>query len=743
MADSAPEVGAGVTAFGAWVRAGRLELGWTQEEFADQSGLSVRTVRNLEAGRGGTPRPDTRRLAIAALSPTDHDRTTPVPPVRPAQLPADIPGFTGRAEQLRRLDALLDADPADSAGAVPISLITGTAGVGKSALAVHWAHRVADRFPDGQLYVNLRGYNPSGPALRFDEAVRAFLDALEVPPERLPHSVDAQAGLYRSLLAGKRVLVVLDNARDPEQVRGLLPGTAGCLVVITSRDQLTGLVVSEAAVPLRLDQLTEGEARSLLAHRLSRSRVAAESAAVDLIVALSARLPLALAIVAGRAATAAELPLATLADEMRQSRGRLDAFVSEDPSTDVRAVFSWSYHRLSQGAARLFRLLGLHPGPHICVPAAASLAGVTVPEARRLLTELTCRHLFTEHSPGRYTTHELLQAYAAELVRNDEPDGDRDEAVQRMLDHYLHTAHRAATLLFPETIKLAGPQQGVVPEEIVDDRAALDWFATEHHVLLAIVDRAETVGSDTHVWQLAWSLETYFDFRGYWHDLAATQEQAVAAASRLADPTAQAHAYRGLGGAHLRMGRYDTADRHHRSALDLFTGLADRSGQARSHRGLAWLCSQRDRHAEALEHNWQALSCYEEVDNRAGQASTLNSVGYSLALTGDHRQAVGYCRRALAMLREIGDQHSEAATWDSLGYAYHHLGENAKAIECYRRALDLHRMFGERYFEAIVLTHLGEAYDGSGQPEAAGQALRQAQEILAGLGRTADGEFRD
>ncbi|MFG1675342.1 ATP-binding protein [Micromonospora sp. NPDC049282] len=743
MADSAPEVGAGLAAFGAWVRAGRLELGWTQEGFAERSGLSIRTVRNLEAGRGGTPRPDTRRLAIAALSPTDHDRNTPVPPARPAQLPADVPGFTGRAEQMRRLDALLDADPGDSAGAVPISLVTGTAGVGKSALAVHWGHRVADRFPDGQLYVNLRGYNPSGPALRFGEVVRAFLDALQVPPERLPHSIDAQAGLYRSLLAGKRVLVVLDNARDPEQVRALLPGTAGCLVVVTSRDQLTGLVASEAAVPLRLDQLSEGEARSLLVQRLSRSRVAAESAAVDQIVALSARLPLALAIVAGRAAMASALPLATLADEMQRTRGRLDAFVSEDSSADVRAVFSWSYHRLSQGAARLFRLLGLHPGPHICVPAAASLAGVAISEARRLLTELTCRHILTEYPPGRYTTHELLQAYAAELVRDDEQDSDRDEAMQRMLDHYLHTAHRAATLLFPETIKLADPQMGVVPEDIVDDRAALEWFAAEHHVLLAIVDRAEAAGSDTHVWQLAWSLETYFDFRGYWHDLAATQTQALAAASRLADPAAQAHAHRGLGGAHLRLGQHDAADRHHRSALDLFTRLADFSGQARSYRGLAWLCSQRGRNAEALEHNRQALNRYEEAGNRVGHASTLNSVGYSLALTGDYRQAVDHCRRALAMLREIGDQHSEAATWDSLGYAYHHLGESREAIECYQRALGLHRRFGERYFEAIVLTHLNEAYDASGETEAAGQVLRQARDVLASLGRTADGGFRD
>ena len=305
--------------------------------------------------------------------------------------------------------------------AVVIVAIDGMAGVGKTALAVHWAHRVAALFPGGQLYVNLRGFDPNRSPVTPDEAVRGFLDALDVPPERVPATLEAQVGLYRSLLAGRRVLVLLDNASDAGQVRPLLPGAPGCVAVVTSRDQLAGLVTTAGAHPMTLDLPSADEARELLERRLGAARVAAESAAADEIIALCARLPLALAIVATRAATQPGLPLATLAAELRAAAGGLAEFTDPDLASDVRAVFSWSYRQLSPAAARLFRLLGMHPGPDIGLPAAASLAGQPAAEVRPLLTELARAHLI-ERAAGRYAFHDLLRAYAAELALALDPD---------------------------------------------------------------------------------------------------------------------------------------------------------------------------------------------------------------------------------------------------------------------------------------------------------------------------------
>ncbi|NRQ40467.1 transcriptional regulator, partial [Nonomuraea sp. NN258] len=342
------------------------------------------------------------------------DRAMPVP----AQLPYGLLDFAGRHAELDRLDELCpDEGPGGGpARAVVISAIGGMAGVGKTTLAVHWAHRVRDRFPGGQLYVNLRGYDPGGSAMDPAEAIRGFLDAFGVPPERVPIGLEGQAALYRSLLAGRRVLIILDNAENAEQVRPLLPGSPGCLVLVTSRDQLSGLVVAEGAQPLSVGLLTPDEARQLLARRLSQGRVRAESGAVDEIIELCGRLPLALAIVAARAATNPGFPLALLAGELRAAKGRLDPFHSTDRSTDMRSVFSWSLQRLSGAAQRLFRLLGLHPGPRISAYAAASLAGTPVTEARAALTELARANLVTEPAPGRFTCHDLLRAYAGELA---------------------------------------------------------------------------------------------------------------------------------------------------------------------------------------------------------------------------------------------------------------------------------------------------------------------------------------
>ncbi|OLB78390.1 MAG: hypothetical protein AUI14_13285 [Actinobacteria bacterium 13_2_20CM_2_71_6] len=346
--------------------------------------------------------------------------------VIPRQLPAAVRHFAGRSAELDALTRGLDQQ------AVVVATIDGTAGIGKTALAVYWARQVADRFPDGQLYANMRGFDATGSPLTPSEAVRGFLDALDVAPGRIPDSIDAQVGMYRSLLAGLRMLLVFDNARDAEQVRPLLPGSPGCLVVVTSRTRLTSLVTAAGAQPLTLDLLSTADARELLVRRLGPARVAAEPHAVTEIITWCARLPLALSVVASRAATHPGFPLAALAFELRNPRGGLDALAGGDPATDVRAAFSWSYRQLPADAARLFRLLGLHPGPDIGTAAAASLAGIPASQVRELLTELARAHLVTEHAPGRFSFHALLRAYATELVYGADSADERRSAVRRL-----------------------------------------------------------------------------------------------------------------------------------------------------------------------------------------------------------------------------------------------------------------------------------------------------------------------
>jgi tetratricopeptide (TPR) repeat protein len=671
----------------------------------------------------------------------------------PAQLPPDVAGFTGRDDELRHLDRLLTVTgrPSTTVGAsagpteeaprekptVVISAIGGTAGIGKTALAVHWAHRVADRFSDGQLYVNLRGFDPTGSPVTPAEAVRAFLDAFDVPSQRIPTSLEAQVGLYRSILARRRVLVLLDNARDAEQVRPLLPGGAGCLTVVTSRNQLSGLVASDGARPLTLDVLSAAEARDLLARRLGARRVAAEPHAADEIIASCARLPLALAIVAARAATHPEFSLAVLAGELRLARGGLDEFTNADLATDARAVFSWSYQQLSPPAARLFRLLGLHPGPDVATPAVASLAGVAVAQVRPALAELTRAHLIAEHTPGRYAFHDLLRAYASEQAHIIDPDAELRRAIHRMLDHYLHTAYTAARLLQPHRDPIAAPtppQPGVTPETLADHGQALAWFTAERAILLAAVNLATGINLDTHTWQLAWTLADFLDRRGHWHECAATQHAALSAARRLADPSMQARAHRTLGRAYTQLNRLDDARTHLRHALDLYRQCDDQTGQARTHHNFALTSERQGHHTEALDHAQRALELFQTAGHRAGQGTCLAHIGWLHAQLGDHKQALTHGWKALALLQELGHRAGQAGTWNILGHAHRHLGHAAQAITCYEHALDLYQHLGARQGEAVTLTGLGDTHHAAGNRDEARAAWQHALVILDELG---------
>jgi DNA-binding SARP family transcriptional activator/tetratricopeptide (TPR) repeat protein len=670
--------------------------------------------------------------AAAAAATTPPPGPRPLPP--PRQLPPPAQYFTGRAEQLMELSELLDQTTGTAAGAA-VAVIAGTAGVGKTSLAVYWAHQVAGSFPDGQLYLNLRGFDPSGTPVAPADAIRSCLDALGIPAERMPPALDARAGLLRSLLAGKRMLILLDNAQDAAQVRPLLAGPPGCLTVITSRHQLTGLAATHGAHVLSLDVLSGTEAAEFLASRLGAQRVAGEREAATELIGLCERLPLALAIIAARAAVRRDLPLAALVAELRDSHGVLDALNGGDTDTSARAVFSWSYRQLDDPAALMFRLLGTHPGPDISVPAAASLAGVPAGQARRLLAALTTAHLIAETAPGRFGLHDLLRAYAAEQARDHCPPAKFAEARLRALDHYLQTGFACALLLEPHRHQITPPEPrpGVRAEPLASNQQALAWFEAEHQVILAAINLAAASGCDIYAWQLAWTVVDFLDWRGYWDDWEATQEIALAACCRLGEVRGQAHARRSLARATHQLGRHDETPAHLDAALEKFSEIGDVPGQARCHIDMAAVLEPQGRYAEAIDHAQQALDQYRATGDLAGQASALNAVGWCHAMAGDHTLALSYCEQAIVLHRKIGDKDSQAATWDSIGFAHHHLGQYAEAIACYRRALGIYNETGHRHSRAETLIHLAETQHASGETVAARDAWEQALAILDDL----------
>jgi tetratricopeptide (TPR) repeat protein/transcriptional regulator with XRE-family HTH domain len=749
-----------IASIGATLRACRRSAGLSQMELAEQSGLSLRMISNLERGRTRWPHPESLHLLADALKLSDTARAgflaaagrrladavtnaSPAPSIAtppgsvavPRQLPAAVSYFTGRSGELAALSQLLEQQAATESGAVLISAIDGTAGVGKTALALHWAHQVAERFPDGQLYINLRGFDPAGTPVTSGQAVRQLLDGLGVPPERIPADLDAQGALYRSLLAGRRMLVVLDNASDPAHVRLLLPGAPRCLVLVTSRNQLAGLAAVDGAHLLTLGPLTEAEAHELLGRRLGSQRAAGEPDAVAELATLCARLPLALSIAAARAATRLVLPLAALAAEMRDERIRLDALDAGDAAADIRTVFSWSCRQLSEPAARMFRLLGVHPGPDITAPAATSLAGLPPTRTRHALAELARAHLITEHAPGRYACHDLLRAYGAEQARSLDSDTDLRAAVLRVLDHYLHTACAASQLLHPyrDPITLSPPQAEVLPEGLADRLQALAWFQAERQVLLAAIAQAAGEGFSPHAWQLPWAVATFLNWQGYWQEQVAVQQSALDAARCAGDRAGQAEAHRYLAQAQIRLGAYSDAAAHLTEVIELSQGLGKNASQARAHIDLVRALELQGRYREALSHAEQALQLYRAAEHRSGEASALNAVGWCHAHVGAHQQALDHCEQALAAHRELGNAVGEANALDSMGYTQLLLGNYAEAIACYEQAFQVHGDAGDRRDAAGILIRLGDAHQAAADPGAARRNWQQALAILHDL----------
>jgi DNA-binding SARP family transcriptional activator/tetratricopeptide (TPR) repeat protein len=650
--------------------------------------------------------------------------------VRPAQLPADLAAFAGRRAEVARVSALLEEPPA---GAMLIGAIDGMPGAGKTTLAVHWARLAADRFPDGQLYVNLRGFDPGGP-LGPAEALAGFLPALGVTPQQVPAGLDGRAALFRSLLAGQRVLVVLDNARDEAQVRPLLPGTPGCMVIVTSRNRLTGLVASDGASLLTLDVFSPADAQEALTRRLGAARVAAEPAAVEEIIASAGRLPLALALVAARAAAHPQFPLAAIAGELRDTRGSLDAFTGEG-GTDVRAIFSWSYRMLSPLAARLFRLLSRQAGPDISLAAAASLAAVPVRQTRSLLAELSRTRLLTEHSPGRYSLHDLLRSYAAELCAETDPPGTRDAATARLLGHYLYSAHHSHLLLQPHQLlpDLEPQAAGAQPEQPGSYTGALAWFTAEQRVIEAAVRYAAQHGLVRYAWQLAYVMTPFYQRSGLWHDWTATARTALSAARSGRDLAGQACLHRILAGACFHLGDSAAALAELDRARDLLTRLDLPAEQAYLHSNYGSVLSRLGRPEEATTHHRRAFELYRAAGLRLGEAYAMEGIGSCANRLGQPGRAITSITAAMDIHIELGDPYGEASSWERLGDSYQLLGEHGAAASCLERAMSLFRRLGSRADEAGILAALGDIQLSEGEPAAARASFQQALAIFGEL----------
>ena len=757
--------------FGALLRACRRSAGLSQEELAERSGLNVRTVRNLERGHSRWPYRDTlhrladalnldgsaradfiagagRRLgadsdggdgAVAGAAEADAPRSAGQRTVRPGsgpvprQLPAAIRHFAGRKAELDFLTAVLEEPGPPDAGTVAISAIDGMAGVGKTALAVHWAHQHAAGFPDGQLYADLRGFDPEGVPVSAAVVVQYFLSALDVPPERVPVDTDAQFGLYRSMLAGRRMLIILDNARDAGQVRPLLPGAAGCLVLITSRSRLTGLAALDGAVPLPVGLLTPDEARDLLASRLGAARVAREQPEADELAVLCARLPLALNIAAARIAARPAMPLREMTARLRDAG--LDLLAAGPGHADVRAVFSWSYHALSPPGARLFRLLGLHGGPDITLSATASLTALDDAQARRALDELTAANLLTEHLPGRYIMHDLLRAYAAEQAHRHDSDDERRAAIRRVLDHYLLSARTAALLFLRhgQPPPLLETSAGVTGVPLADWEAAQAWYRAEQAVLPAAIALAVHTGFAAHAWQLGWAIGTFPDQRIRWQELVTTGQIVLAAAERADDLTGRAYSGRLIGHALFFGGHYAQSRDHLQQAANLFGQSGDRVSQADTELTVADTFNGTGQPAQALAHCQRLLATYQDADDAHGQARVLNNLGWYHLVLGNDEQGLAYCEKAIDLIRHSDApkmRYSQAATLDSIGYAHFRLGHHADAIASYTEAVRVTQSVGEIRLQAGILDHLGDAFLAAADPIAACDAWKKALAIL-------------
>jgi DNA-binding SARP family transcriptional activator/tetratricopeptide (TPR) repeat protein len=624
---------------------------------------------------------------------------------RSNQLPPDTIGFSGRFAELSRLTAMLGRRDTTPTGIV---CIQGMAGVGKTTLAVHWAHQVSDRFPDGLVYLNLRGFDPSPSAVIVDEAMRMLLAMLGV--QQVPSGSADRTRLYRQVVTGRRILILLDNARDAEQVRALLPGIPGVFVVVTSRVQLTSLTVREQAQTLRMEVMDEDQARALFLSRLGGSRADVDATTIGQIVAFCGGLPLALMLVAARGELTPTLPLAA---RLSIAGDALDVLSDPDLTIDLRTVFSWSYRCLEPEAARLFRLMSVHPGPDLAVEVAVNLADRSLGTIRGALAELVAANLVQPVEPGRYALHDLLRAYAGELSAIEDEDSVRLAALTRMVEYYLH---RAQIVTAPA------------------DEAARQWVLRERRVLVGVIQLAAAAGLDHEIGLLAAGLSDDINRLGFSSDQISLQLAALEAGRRLGDRRQEAHAHRRLGSAHLQLLERQPASEHLDQAFDLFQELGDLSGQSRVLRIRSTLETTFGDYEAALVSARQAQELAVVGGDDLGRAGAWHNWGWSLAHLGHEIEALEYCRRSQREFKRLGAPYREACAWVSLGFIHERLGASDEARGCCHRAVTLFHEIGDRLSEADTLVRIGDSHLGSGDPAAASAAWAEALRLFQALG---------
>jgi DNA-binding SARP family transcriptional activator/Tfp pilus assembly protein PilF len=685
---------------------------------------------------------DASTTDAAPTPPPAEPAPPPAPPALhpvPAQLPADIRDFTGRVEELRELDELFDIGAArDESEAPPtamsICVISGTAGVGKTALTVHWAHRVRAQFPDGQLYVDLRGYDPEQPASAGDVLAR-FLTALGLPAEGIPLDIDGRSARYRTEMADRRALVVLDNGASLEQLRPLLPGSPSCAVLVTSRSSLAGLVTLHGAHRLNLDLLTAGDATTLL-RRLIGARARSDERATALLAEQCARLPLALRLAAELASTQPTTRLTDLVRELEDQRRRLRRLdAGGDPRAAARAVFSWSYQHLPAPVALAFRRFGAHPGPSVEPYALAALTGGDLPHADHMLGLLSRAHLVGPAGAGRRSMHDLLRAYAAELSDTEDTPADRAQALARLFDYYLFTAVAAMDSLHPaerhHRPRVPEPETPTPP--MTDPARARSWLEAELPTLKAVCAYAATHNWPTHAIRLATALFRYLE-SGHYADALTIHTDALHAARRIDDAVGRAHALTNLGSVYRLQGQYGPATEHLEQALAIHRQTTDGYGIARTLSHLGIVNERRGDYRGAVEHQQQALTAYRQLADRYGEAGSLINLGTANSHLGELEVAAENLHDGLTIFHSIGEHSGEAIGLSNLGDLYTQLGRYHEAAEHLERALALFRDLGHRYGEGTTLVNLGAAQIKIGRHQAATENLEEALVIFRDLG---------
>ncbi|MGW5652656.1 ATP-binding protein [Streptomyces humi] len=720
--------------FGGLLREARQRSVLTLEGLAEASGVSVRAISDMERGRS-LPRRSTLNELLDALELDESERrrlvqaATPRTHQVPRQLPPDLAVFHGHEQALEAVHRC--AGQADGQGRhVVIAAVSGMAGVGKTTLAVHWAHRMAERFPDGQLYVNLRGFEESARPLEPGEALGGFLRALGVPSNDMPPATHERAALFRERTASRRLIVVLDNARDAEQVTPLLPA-AGCLSLVTSRNQLFSLAATEGATLVNLGVWTEEEALAALAARVGDTRCRAEPDAAAELVALCGHLPLAVAVVGAQLSGSPEVPLRSGVRELREAGSRLDALAADDGQGGVRAVFSWSYRALDEETARFFRHLAAHPGPAVSAEAAASLAGTQLPVTRRRLRELTTASLLSRDAEGRYVMHDLVRAYGAELMER--AGDDRAGAEIRLLDYLRHNALSAGRFVsrFPsETGDTPAP--GVVHVAVDDREEALDWFRREEPAVAAVLRTVRGPRLLRHRVNLALEWVGYNAAAGRWAEEASAARLGLDAALALDDPVAVARTGAHLARALVETGRPAEADGPIGTMLGQLPRLP-RDHQVRVERNVSFLRGRQQRHEEALEHARRSLAIARTHSGDHEVARTLVGVGYCLAMLGEHEEAIATGEEAVPMLRELGDRSGEASVRDAIGLAQQRLGRLRDAVASYHESLRLVEEVHDDYMRAETLDHLASALLELGEPTRARTHWLHAADLLTAL----------